>query len=167
MEIWKEVKGYRDYEVSNLGRVKSLARTVTTARGCWSYKEKFLKNCLSSNGYLVTSLSKNTKSKTKYIHQLVAEAFLNHTPNGFKLVVDHQNGVRTDNRLENLQVITTRKNTSKGFKNCSSEYTGVCWVKRDKKWKASIQINGKIKHLGVFTDETKAAEAYQIALNSL
>tara|TARA_R110002153_G_scaffold216451_1_gene369011 strand:- start:44 stop:538 length:495 start_codon:yes stop_codon:yes gene_type:complete len=160
MEIWKEIKGYEDYEVSNLGRVKSLRFN----------KEKILKPTLSGSEkskYLIVSLFKGGKGKTTHIHQLVAQAFLNHKPCGYKLVIDHQNGVRTDNRLENLQVITTRKNTSKGFKNCSSKHTGVYWMKKANKWRAHIYINGKNKHLGMFINELEAAEAYVKALKEL
>ena len=170
MEIWKEVRGYEDYEVSNLGRVKSLARVITTVRGSRTYKDKILKPCLTGvkgAQYLAVDLSKGGKSKTRTIHQLVAEAFLNHTTCGHKLVIDHINNIKTDNRLENLQVVTNRKNTSKDKKGFTSEYTGVCWNKRDSKWYASIRINGKIKHLGVFADELEAAEAYVKALKEI
>jgi ribosomal protein L15E len=71
-------------------------------------------------------------------------AFLNHTPCGYKIVVDHiDNNIKTDNRLENLQLITQRENVSKDIKNTSSKYIGVCWHKKAKKWRSSIQINGK------------------------
>tara|TARA_R110002153_G_C13027118_1_gene468252 strand:- start:130 stop:600 length:471 start_codon:yes stop_codon:yes gene_type:complete len=156
MEIWKEIKGFENYKVSNLGRVKS----------CKKGKEKFLRLNLDS-GYLRVGLSSNGKGKIIRIHQLVAIAFLNHTPCGYKLVVDHINGVKTDNRLENLQVITQRENASKDKKGGSSKYTGVSWSKRDKKWLTHIRINGKVKHLGTFTDELEAAQAYKIALRSL
>jgi len=168
MEIWKEIKGYEDYEVSNLGRIKSLARTIYKTDGnTQTYKEKILKPNNDGNGYLRVCLTKDGKAKDKRIHVLVAEAFLNHVPNGMKLIVDHINAVKTDNRLENLQIITSRENSSKDKKGGSSKYTGVHWRKRDKKWIAQITINGKVKRLGRFKDETKAAEAYQIALNNL
>ena len=167
MEIWKEVKGFEDYEISNLGRVKSLARIVTTVKGSRNYKEKFLKPSISGCGYLKVNLYKDTKAKTKKIHKLVAIAFLNHKPNGLKLVVDHINTVKTDNRLGNLQIITNRENLSKDKKGGSSRYIGVSWSKSNKKWIASIRINGNIGHLGSFKDELEAAEAYQIALNNL
>tara|TARA_R110001632_G_C11076374_1_gene387963 strand:- start:13 stop:513 length:501 start_codon:yes stop_codon:yes gene_type:complete len=166
MEIWKEVKGYRDYEVSNLGRVKSLARIVITAKGSRTCKEKILKPSVDGQGYLKVCLSSNGKGKVKRIHRLVAIVFLNHTPNGNKLVVDHINNVKTDNRLENLQVITNRENLSKDKKGVS-KYTGVTWMKKANKWRAYIYINGKNKHLGMFINELEASEAYQIALNSL
>ena len=168
MEIWKEVKGYQDYEVSNLGRVKSLARTIIYSNGkVYNYKEKVLKNCLNYHGYLIVSLSKGNISKTKKIHQIVTEAFLNHTTCGHKLVVDHINAVKTDNRLENLQIITQRENASKDRKGGTSKYIGVYWHKASSKWASKIIINGKKKYLGYFKNELKAAEAYQTALKEI
>ena len=166
MEIWKEVRGYEDYEVSNLGRVKSLARIITTVRGSRSYKEKISKQTLGNRSYLVVSLSKNGKCKTRCIHQLVAESFLGHIPNGYKAIVDHVDNNPLNNNLNNLQIISQRENSSKDRKG-SSKYTGVCWHKNNKKWKAGIKINGKTKNLGYFTGELKAAEAYQTALKEL
>ena len=157
-EIWKDVVGYEGvYEVSDLGNVKSLKFN----------KEKVLTNNLNRNGYLQVGLSKRGRVKSKGIHQLVAEAFLNHKPCGFKLVVDHQNGVRKDNRLENLQIITSRKNTSKDIKGGTSKYTGVSWCKKSNKWRSQININNKVKYLGSFTDELKASEVYQNELSNI
>ena len=166
MEIWKEIKGYEDYEISNLGRVKSLARIVTTARGSRTYEEKILKLSFDGKRYLNVKIYKNNKSKTIKVHQLVAITFLNHTPDGHKLIVDHVDNNPLNNELGNLQIITQRKNVSKDTKG-SSKYTGVCWDKSRKKWVSHITINGKLKHLGRFKDELEAAEAYQIALNNL
>ena len=162
MEIWKEVKGYEGlYKVSNLGNIKSLPKKGNP-------KGKILKPCLTGIGrdYLGVCLFKDKKGKTRTIHQLVAEAFLNHTPNGHELVVDHINNVKTDNRLENLQLITNRENLSKDRKG-SSKHTGVSWYKKRSKWISSIQINGKLKHLGYFKNELEAAEAYQNKLKEL
>ena len=154
MEIWKQLKNYPDYEVSNLGNVKSLKFN----------KERILKALNDGNGYLTVSLSKNGKEKRKKIHQLVAMAFLNHIPNYNSIVVDHVNNIPTDNRLENLQLISYRENSSKDRKNGTSKYIGVAWRKDVKKWRSAIYIKGKHKHLGVFNSEIEASKAYQEAL---
>ena len=154
MEIWKEIKGYESYEVSNLGRVKSLKYN----------KERILKPALTGSSCLGVSLAKNGKAKTKKIHQLVAEAFLNHIPDGYKLVVDHIDNNPLNNELGNLQIITNRENSSKDKKGFSSEHVGVNWNKASKKWKTQIRINGKQTHLGMFTNELEASKAYQNAL---
>tara|TARA_R110002153_G_scaffold634_1_gene2927 strand:- start:326 stop:823 length:498 start_codon:yes stop_codon:yes gene_type:complete len=163
MEIWKEVKGFENYEVSSLGRVKSLARvSLKNAK----IKERILKGG-KSRGYRTVCLSKNGIPKTKSVHQLVAVAFLNHKPCKMNAVVDHINGVKEDNNVSNLQVVSQRENTSKDKRNGSSRYIGVCWDKWNKRWKASIKINGKLNNLGNFRDELEAAKAYQIALLEL
>ena len=172
MEIWKEIKGYESYEVSNLGRVKSLARIVTTAKGSRVLKEKILKPASTGFKKLKTKhlgvfLTKNGKAKTKKVHQLVAIAFLNHKPNGHKLVVDHIDNNSLNNELGNLQIITNRENTSKDKKNGASKFIGVSWNKSAKKWQSSISINGKNKHLGRFTNELEASKSYQNALSKL
>ena len=78
-------------------------------------------------------------------------------------VIDHINENSIDDRLDNYQEIPQRRNIAKGIKyrgNASSKYTGVCWHKAHKKWKAQIHINGKRHHLGLFTDEIEAAKAW-------
>ena len=167
MEIWRDIKGFEGlYEISNLGRVKSLARIVTTARGSRLRKERILKLSFDGKRYLNVKIYKNNKSKTIKVHQLVAITFLNHKPEGHSSVVDHIDNNPLNNELGNLQIISQRENSSKDTKG-SSQYTGVCWDKSRKKWLSCITINGKLKYLGRFKDETKAAEAYQIALKNL
>ena len=166
MEEFRDVVGYEGlYKVSNLGRVKSLARISHKSNGeNQPIKERILKPYLMKVGYLKVGLSKNKKGKARTIHQLVAEAFLNHKPDGTnKLVCDHINNIKTDNRLENIQVVTNRVNNSKDRKG-TSRHTGVSWVKSRNKWKSCITINGEAKFLGVFTDESEAAKAYKEAL---
>ena len=97
---------------------------------------------------------------------LVAMAFLNHKPCGHKLVVDHINNNKLNDRLYNIQVITQRQNCSKDKKG-SSKYTGVTWDKRQNKWKAYIRIKQKLRYLGYYKKEKEAAQAYQNELKKL
>ena len=164
-EFWIDVEGYEGlYEVSNFGRVKSLDRKSSDGR---QLKERMLKPIINGYGYLVLNLYKNGKRKSLYIHQLVAMAFLEHTPNGHKIVVDHIDNDKSNNRLENLQLISNRQNTSKDRKGYSSKYVGVAWYEAKSKWISQIMINGKLKYLGLFTNELEAAEAYQSKLNEI
>lgn len=162
-EIWKPVLNYQGiYEVSNLGRIKSLSRIILRKNKYPALlSEKILKYGIDRYGYYIICLHKNQKQKTRTVHQLVAEAFLNHKPSGRKYVVNHKNFVRTDNRVENLEIITSRENTNKKHLKSSSEYTGVSWHKKNKKWVSSIFINGKLKNLGYFENEIEASKAYQ------
>lgn len=151
MEIWKDIKGYEGlYQVSDLGRVKSLKFK----------KQRILKPVLVGNGYYAVNLHKGGSQKSKTIHQLVAVTFLNHEPCGHEIVVDHIDNDKTNNKVENLQLITVRHNVSKDWKGKTSKYTGVSWNKRQRVWKAVIRVNGKLKFLGHFDCELKAAKAY-------
>tara|TARA_R110002073_G_C9087289_1_gene547416 strand:- start:6 stop:515 length:510 start_codon:yes stop_codon:yes gene_type:complete len=168
MEIFKDVPNYEGlYQVSDLGNVKSLARKVKCSTGLRNIQERILKPRINKGGYLELHLSKEGKTKNRTVHQLVAEAFLNHTPCGLKLIVNHINFIRHDNRAENLEIDTARNNTDKKHLKSSSEYVGVSWQKSSSKWRSYITINGKSKHLGYFTDELEAAYAYQTELNKL
>ena len=167
-EIWKDIPGYEGiYQASTKGNIKSLSRKIWTERNkCFSIKkERILKPILSTTGYFIVGLCYDGRTKQISIHQLVAIVFLNHKLNGtHEIVVDHINNIKTDNRIENLQLVTHRKNCSKDIKNKSSQYVGVSWHKPMNKWKATICIN-KIKiHLGYFEKEI---EAYNVYLNKL
>lgn len=162
-EIFKDIPGYNGlYQASNLGRIKSLSRKVCNYRGCYFSKDKFLTQRISKNYQSV-----RIKSGSKRVHQLVAMAFLGHIPCGHKIVVDHINHDKLDNRLENLQLITNRENCSKDVKNKSSKYTGVSWDKARNKWQVGIKINGKRYALGRFNCEEEARKVYQNKLKEL
>lgn len=166
-EIWKSVVGYEGlYEVSNLGRVKSLPRVVyENGYVHRTTKEKILKSPSGSAGYPNIGLCSEGLNRTTPVHLLVAVAFLGHTPDGHKLVVDHINGIKADNRVENIRIVTNRFNLSVGKRKSdnrvTSKYPGVCWHKCSKKWAAVLRLDGIPRNLGVFTNEIDAAHAYQ------
>lgn len=106
MEIWKDVIGYEKiYQVSNLGRVKSL----------FYNKQKILKPIKSTNGYLYVNLYKDKKAKTSFIHHVVYEAFYQ-IKSCRKNVIDHIDNNKVNNNLSNLQYITIRLNSTKDKK---------------------------------------------------
>ena len=165
IEVWKDIPEYEGfYQVSNLGNVRSLDRVCSRGR---KLKGKVLKDALCGSGYFAVELNKNGKAKVITVHKLVAYAFLNHKPSGYKLVVNHIDINRENNNLYNLEIITQRENTNQKHIKSSSKYTGVSWDKKGKKWRSYILINGRKKHLGFFTDEKEAAQAYQNELNKL
>ena len=162
MEEYRDIPGFESrYQVSNLGNVKSLIRN------------KLLKPGKNHFGYLVVNINKSPGESPRcyFVHQLVAMAFLGHTPGGHKITVDHINHIRDDNRVENLQLLTNRENVSRGKKlkeNKSSQFTGVChYPDRKFPWMASIQINKKRKNLGYYSTELEAANVYLTALNQI
>ena len=102
IEIFKDIPGYEGlYQVSNIGRVKSLPRNGTIN------KERIL-NQENSKGYKRVSLNKNNKAKHFSVHRLVAEAFIPNPLN--KPQIDHINTVKDDNRVINLRWCTAKEN---------------------------------------------------------
>jgi hypothetical protein len=115
MEIWKSIKGFEGlYEVSNQGRVKVLQRT---ARGrlnnIQTFKERILSPINQSNGYLKVNLVKDGIQKTCLIHRIVASAFIE---GDNSLTVNHINGIKTDNRVENLEWLSLSENHKHAFR---------------------------------------------------
>lgn len=168
-EIWKDVKGYEGlYEVSSIGRVRSLPRMAYCGKGWRRAKGNILKYGLRG-GYLSVVLCNGESQKRVSVHVILAIAFLNHTPCGHRLVIDHINGIKTDNNLNNIRVVTGRFNLSFGERKdkniVTSKYAGVYLPKGQKKWVARIVID-KVSHcLGRFLNEIDAAIAYQNEFN--
>ena len=119
-ETWKPVIGYEGfYEVSDLGNVRSLARTTT--------KGKVLKQyCNPRNGYMYISLCKHNEKKQKRVHIAVMEAFTDFRSHGFnaEAVIDHLDGDKQNNCIENLEVVTQRENDRRQRKRKKQRYRG-------------------------------------------
>ena len=171
-EIWKNIPSYEGYyQASNLGRVRSLDKVRTYKSGASKLLEGKMLNPTMDNGYKQVTLTMKGRQKAFKISQLVAMAFLGHKPDGLKLVVDHINGNRLDDRVENLRIVTHRANTSTCFRanngTFSSEYVGVHWSTDSLKWNSKIYYDGINIHLGSFDNETDASDAYQKALSKI
>lgn len=167
-EIWKNVVGYEGlYQVSSFGRVKSLDRNKWHGSGWYILKGRVLKSCNSSNGYLLVGLYKKSRITGKRVHQLVAESFKNHKPNGHKIVINHIDFNRENNHVSNLEIVTSRVNGDQKHLRSSSKHTGVCCVEVQKKWVSQIRVNGKIIYLGRFDNEKEASEYYENALAAI
>lgn len=109
IQIWKAIPGYEgQYEISNSGLVMRIYKNKV--------KSKILSTRINNCGYVEVRLSKNSKTITKFIHNLLAQTFIPNVNN--RLEVNHINGIKTDNHLSNLEWVTHSENMIHAYKSC-------------------------------------------------
>ena len=151
-EVWKEYPLDTRFKVSNLGNVIGV-------RG------KLLSKCTVKTGYERIYIYDNGKIKSRTVHQLVAETFLGYKRDGTtKYVVDHIDGNKSNNNLNNLRVVSHRENCNGQVG--TSKYTGVYYESSRGKWKAQIVVDYKKIFLGRFDNEYDAHLAYENELKN-
>jgi hypothetical protein len=144
LEVWKDIKGYEGlYQVSSIGRIKSFDRIVEQiGKGGLPFKRIYKGRILVGNkhtkGYYMATLAKNKKNTPISIHRLVCFAFI---PNVQNLPqVNHKNGIKTDNRVENLEWCTS------SFNNKHAHSTGL---NRSGYKNGELHKNAKLKNMEV------------------
>lgn len=138
-EIWKPLKEYEGfYEVSTFGNIKSVERNMIMKHrnGCDSHhflKEKIIKPYTGKRGYNVVSLSKLGNVKKVTLHRLIAITFIDNPEN--KPQVNHINGIKTDNRVENLEWVNNQENAVHSYSVLERKggMTGKLNISRSKK----------------------------------
>ena len=118
-EIWRDIPDFSNYQVSNFGNVRSLDRKVKQ----WNrfdnieriYSGKILKQKLTKRGYLSVGLTVDRKTKYCLVHRLVAKCFLSDFDE--KLTVDHIDCNKTNNNVNNLQMVTIKRNIQLSYEN--------------------------------------------------
>lgn len=114
-ELYKKIIGYEKlYEISNHGNVKSLKRIIKGRHGLTTIQEKILKPSLVK-GYKAVNLYKNGKPYNAKIHRLIAIHFIPKVKG--KICINHKNGIKTDNRIENLEWCTYSENAIHAYSN--------------------------------------------------
>ena len=113
-EIWKDIAGYEGlYQISNIGRVRSLNKGDGIGTGNYKRKCKIIKSATNVQRYEIVVLSKKGKRKTITVHRLVAEAFIPN-PNKFPCI-NHKDESRNNNAVENLEWCNYSYNNKYGY----------------------------------------------------
>ena len=146
-EIWKNIEGYEGYQVSNLGRVRSLDRIDSNNH---PLNGVILKPYISNSGYLLVGLYKQQKRDRKLLHRLVAEAFIPNPEN--KPEIDHINTIKTDN------TVFLNEDGSINY-----EKTNLRWVTKKENMnnpltKTKMQINARKHSKGKYGKENPASK---------
>lgn len=144
IERWVDIKGYENrYQISNLGRIKSLQRETRNRNGKYIIEEKIMKPMVARNGYLIACLWKNNKQRKFVVHRLVAQAFLGN-PQNYK-EINHIDEDKTNNRVENLEWCSHKYNMNYGtLKEKISKANSGKTASADTRLKLSQNSKGRI-----------------------
>lgn len=160
-EIWKDIEGYEGlYQVSNLGRVKSLDRLGATG---YKLKGKMRKLWYIKQGYQRVGLNKDSHKINYLVHRLVAQAFIPNKEN--KPFINHKNGIKDDNGVDNLEWCTDEENQSHAIKHGLNNNIGELSGRAKLTKQQVIQIRKKYK-TGKYLQKDLGAE-YDVATNTI
>lgn len=167
-EIWKDIDGYEGiYQISNIGRCRSLDRHIINVDGIKKFRSGiFLKLSHTKDGYGCYVLSINNNRKFFLAHQLIAKAFIPNPEN--KPYVNHKNGIKYDNDIENLEWVTPRENQihayATGLK--TSAHTGKLGYESVKGMEV-FQYDMRLNLIGIFGSGFDAARKTGVDQSSI
>lgn len=154
VSMWKDIQGFEDkYQINENGEVKSIKRHIENGSPSgMTLPEKILKQQVNRKGYCMVSLRKDNKTYAKYVHILVAQAFLhkNH-PND---IVNHKDGNKTNNHVTNLEYTTYSQNNQHAYDN---------GLQPRKKHRLTISQVQKIRQEATVMTRYQLAEKYHVA----
>ena len=154
-EVWKDIKGFEGlYQVSNLGNVKRL-------KGKRVLFERLIGRSVDRYGYIKRLLSKDGKNYYFTEHRLVALAFIKNHEN--KSTVNHINGIKTDNRFENLEWNTNLENMRHAIEVGLKDIKGV----KNRRCKLTEEQVLEIRKIGFTQTRTSLSKKYGVSRNSI
>lgn len=174
-EVWKDIEGYEGlYQISNLGNVKSLDRTQIQKRGDLYYNKKYkgqiIKSHLTHRGYCAVGVTKHNRHKNFSVHRLVARAFIPNPEN--KPEVNHIDGNKQNNRVDNLEWNTSSENLKHAYNNklktCTKKHREVAKYQCKKNFsKKILQYNLNGEFLKEWDSITEASNFYNIPISGI
>lgn len=142
----KQVPHFEGYYATSDGRLFSTYKST----------KEIAKNTKDKDGYLKATLFKYGKEPHHFRkHRIIAMTFLGECD----MMINHKNGIKIDNRIENLEYVDQRENQSH-WRKAKGYNVGVCFDKKSKKWRAYFQDKHKWEHLGFFETKEEAKNAY-------
>lgn len=164
-EVWKDIKGYEGcYQVSNLGRIKSLKRKVYAGNNKmrWQNERILSNNKTNGHSYKIVSLYKNNIGKNFYIHRLVTEAFLDNKYN-YKYI-NHKDENKGNNCVDNLEFCTAQYNNKYNDRHLKIGKKTINNIKTSKK---IIQLNDNNEFIKEYPSISEASRQLKVSYQAI